>query len=40
MVYKLVIEAEKTWQRLHCHQILEQLLQGVEFIDGEVKKVA
>lgn len=40
MVYKLATEAEKTWQRLHGHQIIELLLRGTQFVDGEMKKVA
>jgi transposase-like protein len=40
MVYKLATEAEKTWQRLHGHQVIELLLQGASFVDGEMKNVA
>ncbi len=40
MVYKLASEAEKNWQRLHSHKLVELVVQGVEFEDGEIKKAA
>jgi len=40
MVYKLAMEAEKKWQRLHGCKLLEKVIEGVEFINGELKKAA
>jgi len=40
MVFKLATEAEKKWQRLHNYQLIDLVVQGREFEDGELKKVA
>ncbi len=40
MVFKLATEAEKHWQRLHSSKLIELVVQGVEFENGEVKKMA
>jgi hypothetical protein len=40
MVFKLATEAEKNWQRLHGSKLIELVVQGVEFENGEIKKVA
>ena len=40
MVFKLATEAEKNWQRLHSYKLIELVVQGIEFEDGELKKVA
>ena len=40
MVYKLATQAEKNWQRLHNHKLVELVVQGVQFQDGEIKKAA
>ena len=40
MVYKLASQAEKNWQRLHNHKLVELVVQGVQFQDGEIKKAA
>jgi len=40
MVFKLALEAQKTWQRLYSYKWLEKVIQGVEFVDGEMKKAA
>jgi len=34
MVYKLVGEAEKRWNRLHGHKLIEYVMLGERFIDG------
>jgi putative transposase len=34
MVFKLGIEAEKSWRRLHGHRALTLVLEGVTFLDG------
>ena len=39
MVFKLVIAAQKKWQRLNGRNELPKLIQGVKFKDGiEVKE--
>ena len=40
MVYKLTTDAEKHWQRLRGSQLITQVIEGVQFIDGEMKKAA
>ena len=40
MVYKLATEAEKKWQRLHGYKWLDQVVEGVKFCDGIIKKAA
>ena len=40
MVYKLVIEAQKHWRRLNGHGLLLKVIEGVPFVDGEIKDTA
>lgn len=41
MVYKLIITAEKHWIRLRGYELIQKLIAGVKFKDGEeIKKVA
>ena len=40
MVYKLTTDAEKHGQRLRGSQLITQVIEGVQFIDGEMKKAA
>lgn len=40
MVYKLASEAEKKWQRLHGCKWLAKVVEGVQFVDGVMKKAA
>ena len=40
MVYKLATQAEKNWQRLHSSKLIELVVQGVQFQDGEIKIAA
>ena len=40
MVYKLAIEAEKNWLRLRGYRLIQQVVEGVTFVDGEIKKAA
>ena len=40
MVYKLADQAQKHWHRLHSHKLIELVVQGVEFQDGDVKAAA
>ena len=40
MVFKLALEAEKTWRRLAGHKQIELVMQGRRFIDGELQEAA
>jgi len=40
MVFKLATEAQKHWQRLHCYKLIGLVVDGVQFVDGELKKAA
>jgi len=40
MVFKLALEAEKTWRRLTGHKQIELVMQGRRFIDGELQEAA
>ncbi len=40
MVYKLEKEAEKTWKKLKGYKQIPLVLQGINFVDGEMKKAA
>ena len=40
MVYKLAIEAEKTWVRLRGYRLIPLVIEGVKFYDGELKPAA
>ena len=36
----LAIEAEKNWLRLRGYRLIQQVVEGVTFVDGEIKKAA
>lgn len=38
MVFKLTLEAQKTWKKLKGYNLIPLLLEGKEFIDGELKE--
>ena len=40
MVFKLALEAEKTWRRLTGHKQIELVMQGKRFVDGELREAA
>ena len=40
MVFKLALEAEKTWRRLTGHKHMELVMQGRRFVDGELQEAA
>lgn len=40
MVFKLATEAENRWRRLNGSKLLAQVIEGVKFVDGELKKEA
>ena len=37
MVFKLVCEAKKTWKKIKGHKLIPAVLEGIPFIDGELK---
>lgn len=40
MVYKLVLEAEKHWQRINRCELLLKILEGAKFVDGVIHQAA
>lgn len=40
MVYKLAREAEKHWRRLNGYELISKVIEGVQFVDGIMKKAA
>jgi putative transposase len=40
MVFKLALDAEKTWRRLTGHKQIELVMQGRKFVDGELQDAA
>ncbi len=40
MVFKLALEAEKTWRRLMGHEQIPLVMAGEKFIDGELEAAA
>lgn len=36
MVFKLSLEAEKTWKKLKGHQLIAKVIEGVKFVNGEI----
>jgi putative transposase len=40
MVFKLALEAEKTWKRLRGHRQIQLVMQGKRFVDGELQEAA
>jgi transposase-like protein len=39
MVFKLVLEAEKTWKKLKGHKLICKVIEGVKFVNGEMAKI-
>jgi putative transposase len=40
MVFKLAMEAEKTWQKIRGHQLIGKVIEGIRFVDGIIMKEA
>ena len=40
MVYKLALAAQKRWRRLNGTALLAKVVEGVQFVDGEIKEEA
>jgi len=36
MVFKLALEAEKTWQRIRGHHLIGKVIEGIKFVNGEI----
>jgi len=37
MVFKLALEAQKTWQRIKGYKLIPQVINGTRFVDGEIE---
>jgi len=40
MVFKLATQAEKHWRKINGYRLIAKVIEGVKFVDGELKKVA
>ena len=40
MVFKLALEAQKTWKKLKGHKLIPLVMEGRIFTDGELKEEA
>ena len=40
MVFKLALEAQKTWKRIKGHQLIGKVIDGVKFVNGEMLEEA
>jgi putative transposase len=40
MVFRLCQSAEKRWRRLNGHDLIQHVIAGVKFTDGEIKQAA
>ena len=40
MVFKLALEAQKTWRRLKGQEKLPLVMAGMRFVDGELEEAA
>jgi len=40
MVFRLCRSAEKRWRRLNGHELIQDVIAGVTFTDGEKKQAA
>ena len=40
MVWKLALEAEKTWRRLMGFKLIPLVMEGRKFVDGELTEAA
>ena len=39
MVFKLALEAQKTWKRIKGHQLIFKVIEGVKFVNGEMAEL-
>ena len=37
MVFKLTLEAQKTWKKIKGYKLIPHIIQGVRFVDGEME---
>ena len=40
MVFKLARQAEKHWRRINAYKLITKVIEGVKFVDGEIKEAA
>jgi hypothetical protein len=38
MVFKLAMAAQAKWRRLNGHQLMAKVIEGVQFVDGELSQ--
>lgn len=39
MVFKLTLEAEKTWKKLKGHKLICKVIEGIKFVNGEMAEI-
>ena len=39
MVFKLALEAEKTWKKIKGHHLIGKVIEGIKFVDGEQREI-
>jgi transposase-like protein len=40
MVFKLARQAEKHWRRINAYKLIPKVIEGIKFVDGEMKEAA
>ena len=40
MVFKLARQAEKRWRKLNAYKLISKVIEGMKFVDGELKEAA
>jgi len=40
MVFKLALEAQKTWHKIKGYKLILKVIEGAKFIDGELMEIA
>jgi transposase-like protein len=40
MVFKLALEAQKTWQKIKGYKLIPKVIEGAKFVDGELMEIA
>jgi hypothetical protein len=40
MVFKLATQAEKHWRRINGYQLISKVMEGAQFVDGQLMQAA
>jgi hypothetical protein len=40
MVFKLARQAEKHWRRINAYKLIPKVIEGMIFVDGEMREAA